>query len=445
MPGDYGLMALTTIFTGYAAWFSELGLGAAIIQRSSPSQGELSSIFWFNMGIAVLLAFACFPIASVSSWFFDDPRLISLTRTVSIIFLINGARIVPDNLLKRNMEFKKIGFIKLIAVLVSCSYMLVSAYLGAGVWSLMGGQILLALVSLLLFVFIVRWVPQVHFDFKEVKSYIQYGVKVAIGRTLFYITDHSDKFIVGKKMGSDTVGYYSFALQLAQLPTEKITVLINQISFPIFSKLQNSKVDFNRYYLKIIKIIATIVLPLFVGGFLVAEELIMVVLGPKWSPTILLFKYLCIAQIITSLSAINNYVHNALGSPELSLYFNGLCALFMSASFYFAAIYGLNAMIYPWCITYILLCVGWIFYTISKLKISLLQYMANFWLVFVSVVFMSVAVMFYGFYFSEILIYYGQLSILVSKILVGVLVYLGTLYVWDRELLNDIRSLRNRK
>ncbi|MBC8440653.1 MAG: lipopolysaccharide biosynthesis protein [Deltaproteobacteria bacterium] len=447
MPDDYGLMALTTIFTGYAAWFSELGLGAAIIQRESPTQEDLSSIFWFTLGVGVLLAIACFPIASISAWFFEEPRLIALTRTIAIIFLINSVQIVPGNLLRKDMEFKKLGFIKMIAIFISCVYMLISAYRGAGVWSLLGGQILLAFVNTLLVVCLVRWYPRRHFDFKEVSSYIKYGVRIAIGRTLFYITDNSDKFIVGKKLGAVDVGYYSFALQLSQLPTEKITVMINQISFPLFSKLQHSKEEFNRHYLKIIKIIATLVLPLFVGGFLVAEELIFVVLGDKWSPIIILFKYLCLAQIITSLSAINNIVHNALGKAELSMYFNGLCAVLMTISFYIAAVYyGLDAMIFPWCGTYFLLCAGWIYFTLYKLGISIVQYISNILFVFISVGLMYISVKGYSIY-SYLLPWAdsGQILTLITKIVVGGLVYVGTLSVFDRELFRDLRALKHSK
>lgn len=444
MPDDYGLMALTTIFTGYAAWFSELGLGAAIIQRESPTQEDLSSIFWFTLGIGLLLALICFPVASVSAHFFGEPRLTVLTRTVSIIFLCNSVQIVPVNLLKRDMSFKKLGFVRMVAVFFACSYMLISAYLGAGVWSLLGGQVLLAFVNTFLVVIIVRWLPLRHFDFKEVSSYIKYGVKIAIGRTLFYITDNSDKFILGKKLGAMSVGYYSFALQLSQVPTEKITVLINQISFPLLSKFQNSNEDFCRYYLKIIKVTVTLVFPLFVGGYLVAEELVTVVLGEKWSSIIFLFKYLCLAQIMTSLSAINNVVHNALGKAERSMYFNGICALFMTISFYIAATQdSLDLMIYPWCVTYFLLCSGWIYYTISKLEISVYRYLSNMFFVFVGVGAMSISVVACGMYsFLIPLSDVGNIYLLLAKIVIGGIVYAGTLILFDRKFFLDLYALR---
>ena len=446
MPADYGLMALATIFTGYAAWFSELGLGAAIIHRSSPSHKDLSSIFWFAFTVGIILALSCFPIAYFSALFFHEPRLVPLTQSVAFIFICNGFIIVPLNLLKKNLEFKTIGFVKLVAVLVSCSFMLISAYLGAGVWALLGGQILLALCRLILYTVIVRWRPLFHFSFHEVRSYISYGVKIAIGRTLFYITDHSDKFIIGKVMGAGNVGYYSFALQLAQLPTEKITVLINQISFPLFSKLKDSKEDFTTYYLKIVKIIATLVIPLFIGGFLVADELVSVVLGDKWLAIVLLFKYLCLAQIMTSLSSINNYVHNALGNPGVSMYFNGITAVIMTVSFYYAAQFDIYAMIFPWCISYVLLSLWWIFYTIKCIDISVSVYISNIIMVIIASFFMMMAILSYK-YYGNILPFsgYGLLPVLLYKVAVGILVYSGIIYFFDRELVNDLLFFFRRK
>lgn len=442
-PDDYGLMALATILTGYASWFSELGLGAAIIQRESCSKEELSSVFWFATGVGLLLGILCFPIAVFSAWFFHEPRLVSLTEAVGIIFLFNGVQIVHGNLLRRELSFKRLGLIKMIAVFISCSYMLPAAYLGAGVWALLGGQILRALVSSFMLYINANWRPVWHFDIREISSYIRYGVKVALGRTLFYITDNSDKFIVGKLLGSLAVGYYSFALQLSQIPTEKITVMINQISFPLFSRLQDSKAEVAEHYLKIIKMIALLVLPLFVGGFLVAKQLVLIILGEKWMPIVPLFKYLCLAQIMTSLSAINNIVHNALGNPELSLHFNGYCAVFMTGSFFVAAKYfGLDALIFPWVITYVILCTAWICYTLSKLHIDFFTYLKNMSNILISIGIMTFSIYVFKGYSQGLPIFKeGDVLSLILTIMIGGMVYIGAIAILDRKYLSFVLSL----
>ena len=178
-----------------------------------------------------------------------------------------------------------------------------------------------------------------------------------------------------------------------------------------------------------------------------ADQLIPLVLGEKWSSIIVLFKYLCLAQIMTSLSAINNIVHNALGEAELSMYFNALCAVFMTISFYLAAAYfGLNAMIFPWCITYFLLTAGWIYFTLYKLKISFYRYIANMIYVFIGIGIMCVVVKGYGAY-SHFLPWagLGSVSALATKVVTGGLAYVCFLSLFDRELFRDLRALKNPK
>ncbi len=150
VPGDYGLMEMATVLTGYAAMFSELGLGAAIIQKPTLNQNELSSIFWFAFGISILLGISCFGLAYPTALIFNEPRVISIAQLASVSFILNGLQIVPLNLLKKEIEFKKLGMIELISTIVSCSSMYFMAIIGAGVWTLIGGRLISYLTSLIL-------------------------------------------------------------------------------------------------------------------------------------------------------------------------------------------------------------------------------------------------------------------------------------------------------
>ena len=132
VPEDYGLMAMATIITGYAEIFSELGLGAAIIQRPDLKKKDMSSIFWFAMGVSLFFVLFCFLAAPVTARIFHEPRILPLTQAVSVVFLISGLRIVPLNLLKKDLNFKTVGFIEMIGSVVSCCSMLVMAYFGQG-------------------------------------------------------------------------------------------------------------------------------------------------------------------------------------------------------------------------------------------------------------------------------------------------------------------------
>lgn len=442
VPEDYGLMELATIITGYAAIFSELGLGAAIIQRPKPTKLELSSVFWFSFSVSIFFAIGCFGLAYLTAYVFHEPRVIPITKLVTIIFVLNGLQIVPLNLLKKKLDFKSVGIIEMEAASVSCGCTLMIAHLGGGVWSLVGGYIALNLARLILIFSKVNWRPQFHFNFSEAKPYVTFGTTVAVTTSLFYINGKSDRFFAGRVWEPKTLGYYSFAMQLAQMPTENIVSLINQVSFPALSKLQNNTKEFNKLYLNAVQITATLVLPIFVGGYLIGENIVKLLLNEKWFPIIFLFKHLCLVQIVTALTAINNFVHLAQGRPRWSLYFNIVRAILLPISFYFAVQYGSDAILIPWFTVYIITCCSWIVLTLRKIRISLLEYLNKLLppikatlVMAISVIVCDVATITEGLTLT---------SDLLVKIVIGAFFYTTYLWFFNRQLFRDFLMLRRK-
>ena len=168
-PSDYGLMEMATIITGYAAFFVDLGLGAAIIQKKNINKHELSSVFWFIFAISIALSFACYFSAYYMALLFDEPRIQPLVQVISIIFPISGLLIVPTSLLNKNMEFKAIGIIGMIATITSCSGMYLIALNGGGVWTLVGGMFILSITRLIASYIKVKWSPLFYFNFSQAK------------------------------------------------------------------------------------------------------------------------------------------------------------------------------------------------------------------------------------------------------------------------------------
>src|SRR5438876_352891 len=271
-PSDYGLLEIAVIIPGYALKLSELGLGPAIIQRSQTTQDELSSVFWFSVFIALFLSAICYGVAPLTVWLFNEPKLLVLTQAVSVLFLLQGLQVVPNTLLRKELDFKTLGQIEILAVIISSVTMLIIAKSGGGVWTLI-------------------------------------------------------------LLGSDR------------------------------ERLRN-------FYLRTVNICATLVFPLFVGGFLVGADLVQVLLSDKWAPISRIFEYLCLAQIMLSLNAVNSFVHNAQGRASWSSLYFVACAILVSLSFFLAVPYGLEAALIPWFTTYVVLSVSWIAITTRKIGIT---------------------------------------------------------------------------
>jgi O-antigen/teichoic acid export membrane protein len=270
---------------------------------------------------------------------------------------------------------------------------------------------------------------------------LRFGVSVAVGGSLFYLYSKADRFFGGRALASTALGYYCFALQLSQLPTEKIVVLINQVSFSAFSQLQDEAAKFKKFYLNITKMTATLVIPIFVGGFLMGGDVVRVILNEKWFPMIPLFEYLCIAQIMTAMNAVNNFVHTAQGRPNWSLYFNAAMALFFPVSFYFAVQHGLKAILIPWFTTYLFMCTAWMLVTLKKIGISVGVYGRNLVNPLAATLMMSAIVMICKYAFNPVRFHEPPVFAVIAEVLFGTFVYAFYLWRFDRGLFEGVRRL----
>ena len=302
---------------------------------------------------------------------------IPITQVISLLFVVGAAMTVPFNVLLRNLRFKAIGMCQLGGVLASSLAMLIMAKNGFGVWTLIGGTIVLRVVTAIGVFFASAWRPTMHFEWFEVKPFLSFGLSVAAGRSLHFVFQRADVFLIGRLLGTQSVGYYSFAMNLASLPSDKIVSIVNQISTPLFARFQNDSTQLRDLYLKTTKLLAIILAPMYLAGCVWGDDIILTVLGEPWAPIIFLFRALCLVQFVASLSAVNNAVHTALGHPRRVLFLYGLCIPLMSVAIYVAAQYGLDYVAFAWLGVYPIAIVVWTTATLRALAIAPVQYLQN--------------------------------------------------------------------
>jgi len=374
-PADYGLLTIATVATGYIEVFSELGLGAAIVQRPSITQREYSSTFWLSISVGAAFGIAAFALAYPTAWVFGEPRVIPITQTVSVLFLLGAAQTVPYNMLVRDLRFKELGIAQLMSVALCTPIMLLLASQGYGVWTLVVGTFVSRTAMLALVFAFTRWRPSWHYKWDDVRGSLKFGVSVAAGRSVFFLFQKSDVFLVGALLGTQAVGFYSFAVHLANLPADKVATVVHQMAFPLFAKFQTDISRLRDLYLKLTKVVVLVVAPLFMAGTVWGDEIVRGLLGEKWTEIIPIFRALCLVQLVSSLTIINGPLHTAFGEARRVWIFYGACVPLMSAGIYAAAPYGLNAVIVPWLIIYPLLCIGWTWFTLRQLSMNIHSYL----------------------------------------------------------------------
>ncbi|HEY5997801.1 MAG TPA: lipopolysaccharide biosynthesis protein [bacterium] len=377
-PTDYGLVAMATVLTGYIEIFNEMGLGAAIVQRKQVTEEELSSVFWFTLLTGFLFALAAWLLAYPTAKLFAEPRLVAITRTCALLFVISSMTSVPYSLLQREVRFREIGLIGLIASLVQTSAMLAMAIMGFGVWTLVGGQVIQRTMTSVLSFWRSSWWPKLHFRLIETRQMLYFGLNIAASRSVFYLFQRSDQFIIGKVFNAMLLGLYSLAFQLASIPTDKVVSIVQQVSFPVFSRMQGNPDESRRLYLKLNYYIALGVTPVYAAGLLFADPLIPILLGEKWRSIIPLFRMLCVMNFFLNISDLNNTVHTAQGRPRWRLYYMLVSVTVMPALILVAALYGFEFVGIPWITVFPLICVGWILISLRKLEIRYGEYLRIF-------------------------------------------------------------------
>jgi teichuronic acid exporter len=297
-------MALVGIWTGTIAMVADMGLGWAIVQFQDVQEDELDSCFWvtlFTTGVAYVLLYALAP--AIARWF-DSPQLSDVMRVASAPLLLWAVGLVPGAMLTKQLQLGKGAQADIISALVSIPVMLLLAWRGAGVWALVFGGIVQAAVRTIVIVTFYPWWPHFRFTGRRIPAMLRYSMG-AIGANLGWsVYSQIDSFIIGKLTNEQTLGIYAMAKQLAIMPVTKISAVINQLTGPVMARLQHDQKRLRDSFLKVVRLVTCVTLPLCVGLALVADDLISVALGERWMAVVPLFQVFCVYALTHSVEVL---------------------------------------------------------------------------------------------------------------------------------------------
>lgn len=325
-PEAYGLVGMVTVFSGFANLFVDFGFSSAIIYDQNVTNKKLSSVFWLNLLIGLTIYLLFFGLSPLLAGFYEEPKLILLTRVVTLSLIINSIAGVPNTLLSKNIDFKQKIIAAWVATFLSYSVAFGLAYSGWGVWSLVFQQITSAVINLVFVWRIANWRPQLYFSMSEIKSLFSYGSGIAGTSLLGYLTRNLDNLLIGKYLGNASLGIYTRSYSLMMLPISNVTSVFSKVLFPAFSIIQNDKEKIAFHYLRVIKVIGLITFPLMVGLFTISEEFVLLILGSSWKEAIPIIKMLSILGAFQSVLSLNGVIYNATGNAQkafrITLLFN---------------------------------------------------------------------------------------------------------------------------
>ena len=308
-PADYGLLAMATVFVSFLTMFSEMGLGAAVVQQPHMEDRLLRRVLGVVLALHFSLAALLVLTAPVVADFYAEPRVSPVLQVLSLQFILAGFAVMPNAQLQRRMAFRNRALLDLLSALIASTTTLALALQGAGVWALvagtLGGQFIKTIG--LNWLFPCRYWPE--FSVKGLRDLLRFGGQFTAIQALWVFLSQVDIVIGAKWLGHETLGFYSVATHFASLPGQRISSLVNQIAFPAFARLQNEVPQTGAHVLKGVRILSFFAFPVLWGLSSVATEGVEVVLGGAWA---LAAFPLQVLALIIPLRIVGNFVSTAL-------------------------------------------------------------------------------------------------------------------------------------
>lgn len=318
-PEVFGLVALAGIFISFVQLFTDQGLASAIIQCKELDREHLDTAFWINLGSGVLLTFFGIAAAGVVANLFNEPQLVPIIRWLSLSFLLNALSSVQVAILSREFDFKSLAIRTLTASFVGGIVGVIMAFMGYGVWSLVGQQLTNAFVAVFVLWQVSDWRPGLNISAKHYKELFAFGLN-EVGFNIFnFFSRRGDDFLIGYFLGPVALGYYTIAYRVLLLMTELLISTISKVALPTFSRLQQEPERLRSAFYTATQLSSLVALPAFVSVAVLAPEIVQVLFGNKWLPSIPVIQILSFVGMLQSVSYFNGSVIVAMGKPSWRL------------------------------------------------------------------------------------------------------------------------------
>lgn len=318
-PDDYGIIGIITIFVSIFNIIVDGGLGAALIRKLDATEDDYSTLFFANLFVSVFLSVLLVFISPLIAEFFERDELSPITMVMSVIILLNSLSIVQKVRLTKLIDFKTQAKVSVFSALLSGTTGIAIAFLGYGVWALVGQQISLAFFNTIILWLYNKWIPRLVFKLDRFKEMWNFGWKLLVSAILGTLWDDIYSVIIAKNYSPVILGHYSRAYQFASLSSSNINTVVQRVSYPVLCELQHDLPQLKMAYSKIIR---TTMLPTFVltlGLAACAEALIYVLIGEQWMPCVPYLQILCFSLMLYPLHALNINILQVVGRSDLVL------------------------------------------------------------------------------------------------------------------------------
>ena len=292
---DFGIVGLLTIFTVIAGNLQSSGFSQGLINMKAPTHRDYNSVFWFNILASFAIYAILFAAAPLIAWFFDEPRLVGLSRFVFLGFVIASFGIAQGAYMTKNLMIRELAVSTIAALVVSGTTGIVMAYKGFSYWSLAWQQILFILVLNIGRYYYSGWRPTWKIDFGPVRQMFNFSVKILLTNIINTVSNHILTVIFGRLFLLKDVGNYTQANNWNTKANNFISGTMGQVAQTVLVSVTDEREREKRVMRKMMRFTAFISFPCMFGLALVSREFIVLALTERWLESALLLKILCVS------------------------------------------------------------------------------------------------------------------------------------------------------
>lgn len=322
LPEDYGIIALVTVFITICDKLVVSGFATSLIQKKEADNLDFSTVFFFSLGMSVVLYGALFLSAPLIADFYssyDRQLLINVIRVMGIQVIVTAVNSVQQAYVSRTMQFGKTLWSTLCGTVLSAVVGIWMAYAGYGVWALVAQYCVNVVTVMTVLWIVVRWRPQLKFSFSRFKELFAYGWKIFAASIIKVLYNDLRSLVIGKFYSASDLAYYNKGQSFPQLVESNVSGTIESVLFPAISKKQSSKEEMLAILRRAIKTSTYVLMPILAGLAAVAEPLIEILLTEKWLPSVVYMQILCFTFMLMPVEMDNLQAIKAIGRSDIVL------------------------------------------------------------------------------------------------------------------------------
>lgn len=321
---EFGLLTISLVIIALADTLSDFGIANSIIQRKEISHLELTTLYWLNVGLGLVVFALVFLLSDVIASVLHAPKLAPLIKTLSFAFIVIPHGQQFRALMQKELEFSKIGSIETVSVMAGFTVTVGAAMYYPFAMTAIVGYLVNTVVRTSLFGFFGRKIyrPGLHFSLKSVGSNLKFGAWLTADSIINYVNTNLSTLVLARILGASIAGGYNLAYNVAVVPPMKLNPIITRVLFPAFAKIQDDTDKLRLNFYKLLSIVGIINFPALLGLLVVSNNFVPLVFGEKWQFITPILQLLCVVGLLRSIGNPIGSLLMAKARVDISFKFN---------------------------------------------------------------------------------------------------------------------------